>query len=248
VSSFVLDGEGGTPLPQVRPGGRGRRAQEVPEGPRGRGPLRRAPVAADHDHRPHSRSSRSKDPRAIASTTPRRSTSASSTKRRRSSPCSETPEHEPDKSTVSAVIRFLGNLRPELRGQLTTIEAKDENSLQGELDTGDDQATVVFGDASERQPQGAHRRAARRRGPHGDRRLRAVGAGDELRQFSRGRRPRLTPAARIADDCRCLAPTHRVGSLAEARHSGENGCSDVAPPNSLRAENTDRMRTQTLRG
>ena len=92
---------------------------------------------------------RSKAPRAIASTTPRPSTSASWTKRRRSSRCSETPAGaEPDKSTVSAVIRFLGHLRPELRGQLTTIEAKDANSLQAELDTGDDHATVVLGDSS----------------------------------------------------------------------------------------------------
>src|SRR5699024_11346444 len=57
-------------------------------------------------------------------------------------------DDEPDRATVAAVVRFMGSLRPELREQLSTIEAEDKNSLQGRLDTGDHQATVVFGDSS----------------------------------------------------------------------------------------------------
>src|SRR5699024_6568094 len=39
-------------------------------------------------------------------------------------------DDEPDRATVAAVVRFMGSLRPELREQLSTIEAEDKNSLQ----------------------------------------------------------------------------------------------------------------------
>src|SRR5699024_8624727 len=54
----------------------------------------------------------------------------------------------PDRATAAAGRRLTGSLRPELREQLSTIEAEDKQSLQGRLDTGDHQATVVFGDSS----------------------------------------------------------------------------------------------------
>ena len=43
----------------------------------------------------------------------------------------------------------MGELRPELRRQLVTIEAKDAMSLKGTLDTGKQKAKVVFGDSSD---------------------------------------------------------------------------------------------------
>lgn len=53
----------------------------------------------------------------------------------------------PDQETVAAVIRFMAELRPELRKTLTTIEATDANSIRGQLDTGENKAKVVFGDS-----------------------------------------------------------------------------------------------------
>ena len=54
----------------------------------------------------------------------------------------------PDKSTVTAVIRFMAELRPQLRKDLASIDAKDANNLVGRIDTGEDKAKVVFGDAT----------------------------------------------------------------------------------------------------
>lgn len=54
----------------------------------------------------------------------------------------------PDRETVAAVIRFMAELRPELRSELLTIGAKDALNLSGEIDTGDVQAKVVFGDST----------------------------------------------------------------------------------------------------
>ena len=52
----------------------------------------------------------------------------------------------PDTETVAAVIRFLAELRPELRQQLVTISAKSPDTLTGTIDTGEAKAEVVFGD------------------------------------------------------------------------------------------------------
>lgn len=56
---------------------------------------------------------------------------------------------DPDPETAAAVIRFMADLRPELRQSLTTIEAKDANSLQGQMKAGEHKATVIFGDAAD---------------------------------------------------------------------------------------------------
>ncbi|MCD1285174.1 MULTISPECIES: FtsQ-type POTRA domain-containing protein [unclassified Brevibacterium] len=54
----------------------------------------------------------------------------------------------PDQETAAAVIRFMAELRPELRREVTTIEAKDENTITGEIGTGETKAKVVFGDST----------------------------------------------------------------------------------------------------
>src|SRR5699024_11890791 len=63
-------------------------------------------------------------------------------------------DDEPDRATVAAVVRFMDSLRPELREQLSTIQAEDKNSLQGRMDTGDQQPTGVFGAATDPSPKG----------------------------------------------------------------------------------------------
>ncbi len=149
VSSFVLDTEGGSPLPQVRPGAV---EQSV---------LKEFPKA-------EAASVRYSGPRAlkieITDRTPVIAIEGESGYRLYDSEAvdlgtaDKAPEeltvlsgggHQPDRETVSAVIRFMGDLRPELRRQLVTIEAKDAMSLEGRLDTGEQKATVVFGDASD---------------------------------------------------------------------------------------------------
>ncbi|WP_436326284.1 cell division protein FtsQ/DivIB [Brevibacterium sp. FAM 27836] len=148
VSSFVLDGEGGTPLPQVRPGTVEKsvlkkfpKAQEAAVRYAGPRSLQititdRTPVLAIEGSSGYRLYDAAAVDLGVVDKAPKKLTVLGDS------------GDEPDKSTVSAVIRFLGHLRPELRGQLTTIEAKDANSLQAELDTGDDHATVVLGDSS----------------------------------------------------------------------------------------------------
>ncbi|MCM1012679.1 MULTISPECIES: FtsQ-type POTRA domain-containing protein [unclassified Brevibacterium] len=55
----------------------------------------------------------------------------------------------PDEETVSAVIRFMSTLGEDLRGSLTTVKADSEQGLSGTIDTGDAQASVVFGDSED---------------------------------------------------------------------------------------------------
>lgn len=54
----------------------------------------------------------------------------------------------PDQKTVSAVIRFMAELRPQLRSDLASIHAKDEKNLAGVIDTGETKAKVAFGDST----------------------------------------------------------------------------------------------------
>lgn len=54
----------------------------------------------------------------------------------------------PDQETVAAVIRFMAELRPELRSDLRSIQAKDENKLTGVIDTEKTKAKVAFGDST----------------------------------------------------------------------------------------------------
>lgn len=147
VSTFVLDTERGTPLPQVRP-------SEVEAAVLKKFP--KVKEAAIHYGGPRSLKIKLTDRTpvlAIAGSSGFRLYDAEAVdlgvvdKAPKTLTVLEDSGHEVDQVTVSAVIRFLSNLRPELRRQLTTIEAKDEKSLQGKLDTGKHQATVVFGDA-----------------------------------------------------------------------------------------------------
>jgi cell division protein FtsQ len=149
VSNFVLDDQGSRPLPQVRPGSvEDAVLKEFPKaeaasvhyaGPRA---LKieitdRTPVIAIRGESGY----RLYDSEAVdlgtVDTAPKKLTVLSG------------GGHQPDRETVSAVIRFMGELRPELRRQLVTIEAKDAMSLKGRLDTGKQKATVVFGDSSD---------------------------------------------------------------------------------------------------
>lgn len=149
VSNFVLDDQGGRPLPQVRPGSvedavlkefpKAEAASVHYSGPRA---LKieitdRTPVIAIKGESAY----RLYDSEAVdlgtVDTAPKKLTVLSG------------GGHQPDRETVSAVIRFMGELRPELRRQLVTIEAKDAMNLKGRLDTGKQKATVVFGDSSD---------------------------------------------------------------------------------------------------
>ncbi|WP_209372540.1 cell division protein FtsQ/DivIB [Brevibacterium renqingii] len=149
VSSFVLDSERGTPLPQVRPGTVEESVlEEFPKaaeaavhysGPR---TLKieitdRTPVLAIDGSAGYRLYDAHAVDLGVVDKAPKNVTVLGSS------------GGEPDRETVAAVVRFMGSLRPELRKQLTTIEAKDPMSLQGRLDTGKHQATVVFGDASD---------------------------------------------------------------------------------------------------
>ena len=149
VSDFVLDGQGGRPLPQVRPGAvEDSVLEEFPKaeaasvhyaGPRALkiGITDRTPVIAIEDDSGF----RLYDSEAVdlgtVDTAPKKLTVLHG------------GAHQPDRETVAAVIRFMGDLRPELRRQLVTIEAEDAMSLKGRLDTGKQTATVVFGDSSD---------------------------------------------------------------------------------------------------
>ncbi|RAE99265.1 cell division protein FtsQ, partial [Burkholderia multivorans] len=53
----------------------------------------------------------------------------------------------PNEETIAAVVRFMSSLSPELRSQLSTVEAKGSEGLAGTIDTGETKASVVFGDA-----------------------------------------------------------------------------------------------------
>jgi len=147
VSDFVLDADGGTPLPQVRTG-------EVEDSVLEQFP--KAAEAAVHYAGPRTLKIE------ITDRTPVLAVEGASGYRLYDGQAvdlgvvDEAPkdltvlgsDDDPDRATVAAVVRFMGSLRPELREQLSTIEAEDKNSLQGRLDTGDHQATVVFGDSS----------------------------------------------------------------------------------------------------
>lgn len=149
VSSFVLDEQGGTPLPQVRPGTvEDSVLKEFPK----------AEAASVHYSGPRSLKI------TITDRTPVIAIEGESGFRLYDSEAvdlgtvDKAPKkltllngggHQPDRQTVSAVIRFMGELRPELRRQLVTIEAKDAMSLKGTLDTGKQKAKVVFGDSAD---------------------------------------------------------------------------------------------------
>jgi cell division protein FtsQ len=149
VSDFVLDTESGKPLPQVRPG-------KVEDAVLGKFP--KAAEASVHYGGPRSLKIE------ITDRTPVLALEGPSGYRLYDAHAvdlgvvDEAPKTvtvlgdsggQPDRKTVTAVIRFMGDLRPELRKQVTTIQAKDEMSIRGRLETGKHKATVVFGDESD---------------------------------------------------------------------------------------------------
>ena len=149
VSDFVLDGQGGRPLPQVRPGAvedsvlgefpKAEAASVHYAGPRA---LKiditdRTPVIAIEGASGYRLYDSEAVDLGMVDTAPKKLTVLSG------------GGHQPDRETVAAVIRFMGDLRPELRRQLVTIEAADSMSLKGRLDTGKQKATVVFGDSTD---------------------------------------------------------------------------------------------------
>lgn len=149
VSDFVLDSEAGRPLPQVRPGSVEDAVLDA---------FPKAAKASVHYGGPRTLTIE------ITDRTPVLAIEGSSGYRLYDADAvdlgvvDDAPKSltvlgrsggEPDRKTVSAVVRFMGSLRPELRRQLTTVEAKDEMSIKGRLDTGDHKAAVVFGDAND---------------------------------------------------------------------------------------------------
>lgn len=148
VTEEVLRTEGGTPLPQVRPGTVEKNVlKEFP----------RAKEASVHYSGPRSLSIEitDRDP-VLAITTSDgyelfddEAVNLGTVKK---APKGVTVLKEsggaPDEKTVAAVIRFMAELPPKLRSDLHSIQAKDEKNLSGVIDTGKTKAKVFFGDDS----------------------------------------------------------------------------------------------------
>lgn len=148
VSESVLDTQGGTPLPRVRPGTVEKSVlKEFP----------RAKEASVHYSGPRSLSIEitDRDP-VLAITTTKgfelfddEAVNLGTVKK---APKGVTVLEEsggaPEQKTVAAVIRFMAELRPQLRSDLASIHAKDENNLAGVIDTGKTKAKVAFGDST----------------------------------------------------------------------------------------------------
>nr|WP_232488354.1 FtsQ-type POTRA domain-containing protein [Brevibacterium antiquum] len=148
VSKSVLDTEGGTPLPRVRPGAVEKNIlKEFP----------RAKEASVHYSGPRSLSIEitDRDPVLAITTTSGfklfddEAVNLGTVKK---APKGVTVLEEsggaPDQKTVAAVIRFMAELRPQVRSDLASIHAKDENNIAGVIDTGKAKAKVVFGDST----------------------------------------------------------------------------------------------------
>lgn len=148
VSEFVLDANGGTPLPRVRTGTVEKTVlKEFP----------RAKEAAVHYSGPRSLSIEITDRVPVLAITTTAGfelfdDEAVNLGTVKSPPGDVTVLEEsggpPDQETVAAVIRFMAELRPELRADLTSIHAKDDKNLAGVIDTGKTKAKVVFGDST----------------------------------------------------------------------------------------------------
>lgn len=148
VSESVLEGNRGTPLPRVRPGAV--EEEVLKEFPR-------AKEASVHYSGPHSLSIEITDRRPVLAITTSDGFELFDDEAVNLGTVDDAPKGvtvlkesggAPEKETVSAVIRFMGDLRPELRSDLRSIHAKDENNLAGVIDTGEAKAKVVFGDST----------------------------------------------------------------------------------------------------
>ena len=148
VSQSVLETDGGTPLPRVSPGTVEKKVlKEFP----------RAKEASVHYSGPRSLSIEitDRDPVLAITTTggfklfDDEAVNLGTVKKApKSVTVLEESDGAPDQKTVAAVIRFMAELRPQLRSDLASIHAKDENNLAGVIDTGNAKAKVVFGDST----------------------------------------------------------------------------------------------------
>lgn len=148
VTESVLDAYGGTPLPRVRPG-------SVEEKVLGEFP--RAKQASVHYSGPRSLSIEITDRRPVLAITTTDGFTLFDDEAVSLGTVDDVPKGvtvleesggAPDQETVAAVIRFMAGLRPELRSDLASIQAKDENSLAGVVDKKETKANVVFGDST----------------------------------------------------------------------------------------------------
>lgn len=148
VSQSVLTAQGGTPLPRVRPGAVEKEVlKEFP----------RAKAVSVHYAGPRSLSVVITDREPVLAISTAQGFDLFDTEAVHLATVDEAPADvtvlddsngAPDKATVAAVIRFMAELRPELRSDLASIEAKDAKNIAAQIDTGEAKAKVIFGDST----------------------------------------------------------------------------------------------------
>ncbi|GAA1842168.1 cell division protein FtsQ/DivIB [Brevibacterium marinum] len=148
ISDSVVKTFGGTPLPRVRPGSVEKDVlEEFP----------RAKEASVHYSGPRSLSIEVTDRTPVLAVTTQNGFDLYDAEAVDLGAVDEAPkgvtvledsDGAPNQETVSAVIRFMGDLRPELRSDLASIRAEDEENLTGVIVAGDDRAKVAFGDST----------------------------------------------------------------------------------------------------
>ena len=148
VSESVIASQGGTPLPRVRPGTVEKNVlKEFP----------RAKAASVHYSGPRSLNIVITDRAPVLAITTPQGFELFDTEAVHLATVDKAPKDvtvledskgAPDQKTVAAVIRFMAELRPELRSDLDSIEAKDAKNIAGKIDTGKAKAKVIFGDST----------------------------------------------------------------------------------------------------
>ena len=148
VAESVLAAQGGTPLPRVRPGAVEKDVlKDFP----------RAKKASVHYGGPRSLNVVITDREPVLAITTAEGFDLFDTEAVHLATVDEAPANvtvlddskgAPDKATVAAVIRFMAELRPELRSDLASVEAKDAKNITGQIDTGEAKAKVIFGDST----------------------------------------------------------------------------------------------------
>lgn len=148
VSETVLHAHGGTPLPRVRPGSVEEKVlKEFP----------RAKEASVHYSGPRSLSIEITDRRPVLAIKGADGFELFDDEAVNLGTVDDAPKGvtvleesggAPDQETVSAVIRFMADLRPKLRSDLASIQAKDDKNLVGVIESGENTAKVVFGDST----------------------------------------------------------------------------------------------------
>ncbi|MDN6529683.1 MAG: FtsQ-type POTRA domain-containing protein [Brevibacterium sp.] len=148
VSESVLKAYGGTPLPRVRPG-------SVEKGVLNEFP--RTKEASVHYSGPRSLSIEITDRRPVLAITTTEGFQLFDEEAVDLGTVDDAPKGvtvleeshgAPDQKTVSAVIRFMAELKPELRSDLSSVQAKDEKNLTGVIETGETKAKVALGDST----------------------------------------------------------------------------------------------------